>query len=476
MNEQTRGPLTQLRRDLFLWMFIDACLTGSVAWLFLWGGLAVILRVALRLSPLTICWGATGAVVVLALSLWYARRTTPSEASLRAAVDNCSHAGGLVMAEAEIDVSAWRSQIPDLKTPRVRYRGKTSLLLLGIALVFLLTALLIPEKYTVMTTPHSFDLENATMDLEQQIELLADEELVSQDDALEMTADLQRVQDEAAGDDPARTWTALDHLQERVSNAAQEAAESQARVSETLARAEALAQAVSAVGRNMAADELASSMEALRELLEKAQAERGQAASEVLNDLLKELDSGQLNAADLKALAQTLNASAQDIADLAKRLQEAGLIDGELAAKCKALSQAEIDALLAALEEDAEKSGGHPATCAGLLAAAGQCAGGNLAGRGGVNRGRGDAPMTWRDKTNEENVKFQENVLPPGALGDLQDSVTIGVTATAPDVSQSEDASTAAPDNVQRGSGTAPQQRVLPRHRQTVKSYFKRDD
>lgn len=89
-----------------------------------------------------------------------------------------------------------------------------------------------------------------------------------------------------------------------------------------------------------------------------------------------------------------------------------------------------------------------------------------------MNRGRGDAPLTWGDESDLENTKFKETVLPPGYLDQPKDEV-IGVTKTAPDVDPAESAPRSSRRKVDPASGKETWNRKLrPRHRNVVRKYF----
>src|SRR5262249_6444210 len=53
-------------------------------------------------------------------------------------------------------------------------------------------------------------------------------------------------------------------------------------------------------------------------------------------------------------------------------------------------------------------------------------------GKGGVDRGRGDAAMTWTDGSSEKDARFKEKVLPPSSVAGLNDSQLVGMSASAP--------------------------------------------
>ncbi|MBI1373203.1 MAG: hypothetical protein GC159_10770 [Phycisphaera sp.] len=97
-------------------------------------------------------------------------------------------------------------------------------------------------------------------------------------------------------------------------------------------------------------------------------------------------------------------------------------------------------------------------------------------GKGGITRGRGDAPLTWKDPTNEQGAGFKEEVLPASAFNQAKDSQLIGVSSSAPKVAEDKGPDAASALNgASAGGGSANKQAVLPRHRQAVERYFKRE-
>jgi hypothetical protein len=99
----------------------------------------------------------------------------------------------------------------------------------------------------------------------------------------------------------------------------------------------------------------------------------------------------------------------------------------------------------------------------------------NCPGRGGISRGRGDAPMTWRDKETERgNAEFKEKSLPGATPEAFRDSRMIGVSSGAPDrgATDTDAGQGGALSTEVRGTGTAHSQTVYPRHRGTIRRYF----
>lgn len=95
-------------------------------------------------------------------------------------------------------------------------------------------------------------------------------------------------------------------------------------------------------------------------------------------------------------------------------------------------------------------------------------------GKGGADRGPGDAPMTWTDGTKEKDAKFKEKTLPPSSIAGLQVSQMVGLSAAAPEVQKSAIAAHGSLNNTTSGGGSAYTQTILPRHKGAVKRYFDR--
>jgi hypothetical protein len=82
--------------------------------------------------------------------------------------------------------------------------------------------------------------------------------------------------------------------------------------------------------------------------------------------------------------------------------------------------------------------------------------------------------MTWKEESSDDGARFKEEALPPSAQ--LSDAQFIGVTRAAPELSGDDVAVEHGALSGARGSGgAAHSQVILPRHKQTVRNFFKRD-
>lgn len=101
----------------------------------------------------------------------------------------------------------------------------------------------------------------------------------------------------------------------------------------------------------------------------------------------------------------------------------------------------------------------------------GKCRG-NRPGKGGVSRGRGDAPLTWGDEATKNGVRFKEVELPEGELTDPKDDV-LRVTRTAPTDKPAAAAARGEQRNHDPAAGSVTvNHKLSPKHRGAVRRYF----
>lgn len=95
-------------------------------------------------------------------------------------------------------------------------------------------------------------------------------------------------------------------------------------------------------------------------------------------------------------------------------------------------------------------------------------------GNGGINRGRGDAPMLWGKETEGRTDQFEAKALPPSSELDLQNNQMIGLSASTPKAKP--EAESGGNVNVEGSAGkTSWRRRLAPHHRDAVKNYFQND-
>jgi hypothetical protein len=306
---------------LVLWLKHGVWLVAG--WALLWGAAVLIARATVGMSRVDLAWGAIGLPVVLIAGLVIAMRRLPGSAAIRSVLDRHSRAGGLLMAEGEVDVGAWRDRLPTASSPRVRWRGGAASMMMLCALAFAGAAFAVPDWWVVPAVSPPLDVSEPTGQLQQQIDVLAQERVLDDDQARSLRDELDRLKRTAMGADPVRTWEALDHLQDTVDQAAKAAAEQALRQVESMAGAESLAEAVKQAMQSRDPESLAEAMREAGEQLKQA-LQRDPLLNQLVPEAMKQLaEAGRLTPQDMGRLAQQLRDAGLDRPGLADALKRA---------------------------------------------------------------------------------------------------------------------------------------------------------
>ncbi|HEX4129821.1 MAG TPA: hypothetical protein VHZ24_07245 [Pirellulales bacterium] len=434
------------------------------AWLVAWGVAVLVLRGVLLMPWQPLLWGFIGVAVAAVAGVMVGARRRPSTAAVRAMLDAHWNCGGLLMAAGDLGSSAWPIPVPDAPQPRIRWQGHRQIAMLLCCAVFVLASFLVPIELFDDAGSRRLLVGAEIEKLAEKVDLLKEEQILPPERAKSLEAALEQLEHDASGDDPAKTWEAMDHLEQAIANATADAAEDAARNAERAARAEELASALDQAQDEMAARELGEAMKTLADDVQQAAEEDHLLAGELPEALKEQLRTGALDARQLAELARTLGkCKACDLAKLDK-LAASKLIDGARLAELRKQLKTDPEALKKMLCECQNAS------------EVGHCiAGCKKPGRGGINRGRGDAEMTWNDGANRDDVAFQEKVLPPGAAL-LQESRLQGISIADPTAEHPSDTSGGGSlDPSTAGRGSARTQVILPEHRKIIGRYFTRE-
>lgn len=462
--------IRQFRRRLGLSLLLWRFLGFATFWLLCWGLVVLACRVGLgRLSYVVPVCALGGLAAVVAVAWWRVRRRLPTVAEAAAYLDNFHACGGLLVAGQEVDGSAWQQLLAerDKPVPRWQLHDRRLYWSFVAANLFLLAAWLVPERYIQTPTRHQLDLTALGEKLAAQIELVEELAVVTEEAAVEMRTDLERIQAASHGDDPVRTWEALDHVAEKLQNLAAAAAEADMQAAEKLAAAQILAAGLSELGAEPGhTAAFTAATEELAKLLAQISKDNQLLAQRLAGSDAMNAGTQELTAEQLRQLSELLSNCSSDLQARLAELAKCGLIEGGLAEACSRLSAEDLAAMLAECKENG--ASGLEALLTGLQ---------GMPGRGGVSRGRADAAMTWSAGTSEEDAAFTPEVLPLTALGGLENSVLTGLTATAPEIAAPSTAGGAISGLAAAVSdgGTTVKQTVLPRHRQAVRNYFTRE-
>src|SRR5215813_8754455 len=447
-------------RRLALLLVFKQSLAFITIWCFVWGVAALVLRAASATPRKPLMWGATGIAVAIITAVAHARKQLPSRGSVRALLDDRNECGGLLMADADADLGAWR--MPEIALPRLRWRKARAIGLLAASVAFVAVSLLAPVRFGTTNAARPMDVSREVENLSAQIEALKEAQVIEEAKAEALEQKLDQLSQEASGEDPAKTWEALDHLNDAVEKAAKEAAETANARQERLTRAEALAEGLMAGADQLDSKTMTEAMRTLGEMMRSAMKENEALAGDLSSETQEAIKSGSLKPQQLKDISKALGRGKSSLNQKLSKLKKSGMINpGSLKGGAQA-NRRDNSGLARFLKENAEKVSVDEA----LLQ---WCE-----GKGGVDRGRGDAAMTWTDGTNEKDAKFKEKVLPPSSVAGLKDSQLVGMSAAAPTVDTSGVAAHGALNNTAPGGGSAYTQPILPRHRGAVRRYFDR--
>ncbi|HDZ19910.1 MAG TPA: hypothetical protein ENH78_01270, partial [Phycisphaerae bacterium] len=425
------------------WLYLRFVLRWTAVWCFAWGTGVLILRYAIRAEPGPLLWGLAAVGGILIVGIVAAYRRAPSRTAVRAALDGSHRCGGLVMASREADLGAWRPPSLDPDRLTLRWHGRRPLALLAAAMAFVLISFMLPQRYLTTGPGRTMNIGSQAAALTEQIEALEEEGVIDEEQAADMEAKLDQIESEATGDDPVKTWEALDHLETTLADMADQAAEEAINDTEKLGQAGALADALDMTADELDPSALTAAMGELADMVSEARAEC-EAAGEALSDeMAQACENGTLSAEQLGELAEQLSQSQSGLGESLKRLAEARLIDAQTLAQLQRMAgQCDSGQLADFLKAACSGDGDGDGDLAGMSLAEvirlglADASGGDRPGRGGVSRGRGDAAMTWRDPTSKENTAFEEQVLPPASLAAIRDSERIGLSTGAPTVAE----------------------------------------
>jgi hypothetical protein len=424
------------------------------------------LRVAFRVEPMEMLWGLVGLVLATLIAILIAERQAPSVHVLRAALDRHSQLGGLLMSAGDGEIGSWKDHMPQVSLPTIRWQSSRQWKLLVMGTAFLVAAFLMPNAYLPAGNENALEIGGEMQKLTDKVQGLKEQEILPPEKADALEKDLERIRQEALGKDPAKTMEALDHLEQSFSKAAAEAAESTVKQAEKAGEAEKLAEALEKAQDQMDPKQFDDAMKELAQMAAQAAAENKSLSDDLSQELKDACKKGELSESQLQELAECLKkCKGSKCAKLGKMVR-AKLVDKGALALCE---KGDCDSRDLAEALCACKNGQQLSETLSTLE-------NGLPGRGGINRGRGDAAMTWSQGAEKGDAAFKEKVLPPAAAASLKESQLAGMSVADPTSKENTNGSTGGVlDNAQAGGGEARTQILLPEHKKTIQRYFERE-
>jgi hypothetical protein len=448
-------------RNLALLLMVRRAVQWTTLWFFAWG----VISLAIRLSrtghhawlPLGLL-GCLPLAVAAAVREW---RQRVAFNKLRAAYDGLNRCGGVIMAEETTDMSAWQNTLPQPALPVLRWRGRRAFGLFTVAAAFVAIALCLPDRLAAIAAPKPLEVGKLVGELKTEVETLKDEKILEDKKAEDLQKQLSRLREQSSALDPNKTWEALDHIKEANADLAHQAAEEAVAKTSSLSEAQTLANALQqAADAGLNPETATRAAQDLAGMLNAARLADGLMDAKLPPELLAQLS--KMDPGTLKKLLQAIQANKNNLSGAISNLANLRMIDPKYLSQCQNAGQCK-----------------NPNALAEYL---GQCNGTNACNFGvlaqaysrNIKPGGGTAPMSWKDESSDQNVKFKEDVLPPA--NNFSDAQMVGVSRAAPQLTdESTDVSHGALAAAQAGGGAANSQVILPRHKQAVQRYFKRE-
>jgi hypothetical protein len=440
MPVSVRPALRRLARRLAIGLFLDVWPAWAVASLLLAGLAALVCRMfvpgaAPRLHWL---WLAPVLTALPALVICVMRAYRPAE--VVALADWLNGGQGMLLTLLEANDPAWAEsplaeQASTFQLPRLRPWRR--LAALPPAVTFLAAVLWLPQRVpqgstTMLADDIASNLMTTVAELKQQTLITAVEEK-------ELEEEIERIRRSAGERVDASSWEAADAVREKIAAGVAEKQNALEWAEESLARYAIAARGGADAGAISDAH-AAELMKALEKL-----AQSGLLAGAPA-DLQRLLAGGKLPA-DAASLGELM-------ASLSKHLAEANGRIGSLARLGKEAGRfdpSEFPLDSSRLSPDGD---GNP-------------------GRGGINRGRADAALTW-GKESLPFDRFKAAPLPTGAARSPDDWAPVVELPAAPEESPTQSAPSAARQYAAVAGQSAWRRTLAPRHQSAVKRYFEK--
>ena len=431
-----RPQLRRLARRLTIGLFLDLWPIWAIVSVLAAGLVALACRLFVPAAApyLSWLWFAPLVAAVPVLILCVTRKYRPDE--VVAIADWLNGGDGLMLTLMEHKDEAWAGRLDDAPTfglPRLRPFRR--LAWLPAALGFLIVALSLPQRIPSAST--TVLAEEIAGDLETTVDALKQQQLVTPEEEKTLEQEIERIRRAAEERVDASAWEATDALREKVAATVADKQDAVKWAEETLARYAAAAQAAPG-GEVKPGAETAELTRALENL-----AKSGLLAN-APPDLQRLLQGGKLPA-DSKAMHELAAAVSKYLAETKARM-------GDLARMGKEFGRFDPS------EFPIEFNGSQPN-------------GDGKPGSGAVNRGRGDAPLTW-GKESLPLDRFKAQALPPGAARSPDDWAPLAEMPGTPQESAEPGTRSVARQYASTPGQAAWRRTLAPRHQSAVKKYF----
>ena len=428
--------MRQLARRLTFGVFLDIWPAWAVGALLVAGLVALVCRLFVPPAAPFLSWlWLTPLVAILPAAFLCARRSyRPAE--VVAVADWLNGGQGTLLALHETHDPSWSNSALAARASTFtlpRLRPWRRLAALPPALAFMAASLWLPQR--MPRQANTLLAEEIAGNLTAAVTELKDQQLITPEDEKTLEEEIERIRQSAEERVDASSWEAADSLRDKLAADLAEKQDAIKWAEQTLARLAASAES-GASADGMAAEQSAELMKALERL-----ADRGLLAG-APQELQQLAASGKLPT-DPAALRKLMASLAKQLGDAKGRMSGVSTL-GKTAGR--------FDPSEFPLESGESGPGGEPGT-------------------GGINRGRGDADLTY-GKESAPLDRFKSQALPPGAARSPDDWAPVVELPGAPRESPASSVSSAARQYSAVAGQSAWRRSLAPRHQSAVKKYF----
>jgi hypothetical protein len=431
-----RPGLKRLGRQLAVGLFLDVWPAWAIGSLLAAGVIAITCRLFFPgAAPyLAWLWLAPALSVIPGVIACVLHRYRPHE--IVALADSLGGGQGVLLTLTERDDAAWiESPLVDhsltFELPRLRPWRRLSRL--PVAAAFLLIGLWLPQRSP--SADRGALADDIAGGLTSTLEQLKQQDLVTPEDEQKLEEEIERIRRAADERVDGSSWEAADAVREKMVAAVAAKQDAVKWAQDALRRYAAAAQGDGAGAQADAKAEAAELAQAIGKL-----AENGLLAGAPA-DLQRRLKPGRLPT-DPQELRDLVNSLSEYLGEANGRIGSLGKLGKEFG---------RFDPSEFPLDSGGDDNG-NP-------------------GRGGINRGRADAELTW-GKESLPIDRFKSAPLPPGAARSADDWAPVVEAPGAPDESPVASSASATRQYADSAGQTAWRRTLAPRHQSAVKKYF----
>jgi cell division protein FtsB len=433
--------LRRLTRRIAVGQFLEVWPRWATASLLIAGTLALISRIFFASAGFLLPWLWLAPLLATIPAILFCLRRAYRPAEVAALADSLSGGHGTLLTIFETGANAWSTAVT-FPMPRLRPWRKLAPVLA--AALFLVVTMFMPQRVPA-AAGRTVLANDIVADLKSTVEELKQQELLTTEEAKNLEQEIERIRRDAQDRVDSSSWEAADALREKMSASLSQKEDALHWAEDSLARFAAAAQAGNAP-TSAESEELANAIEKLAQtgMLSDAPAD--------LQKLLggeKALAGGQVklpkDPAQLRRLAASL---AQHLGDRSARLGDIRRLSKE--------SGRFDPSEFGEFNFDAPDGDGDP-------------------GNGGINRGRGDANLTWGDESLPFD-RFKSATLPPGAVRSPDDWSPVAVLPGAPKEAPELSGASSGLQFAGTAGQAAWRRTLAPRHYSAVKRYFENSE